>query len=325
MQIGEIREKVRKIAVESNMKEMNLKQFAELTLNTTTMDDILTSVEEDKVVYEKLSEGKQYDGKDSIRRLSESAFFAALGLGIADLGKENEAEMLFKRILNRTPEDTLALNNYGAIILNNIARVYFRDSSLENVGERLQEAKKAIYMAWEIDKAKYTVSRVLPAYYNLCFTRLLEAIYYVTRKETFTAFIMGWSSIEMSLGRLWCEMLAKALPYKEIEDDLMGRNSELWEGVLPHIIGSEGSKKLLHDLETLRKKRNKLIHCKDIDAENHEITLCIKTAYTLITLKKPSAPFEITIQPETALKPSSTPSSDNTWISSATNPSALRL
>jgi|GEM_PF-5578896 len=243
-----------------------------------TISKYLSAIDEDDILT-LTPEGKQ-QGKIVFKRLHHSPFFNGLAIKYSLNAWFDESEQIFKAILSRTPNDVDSILNYGAIIFNMTMALSKRGREISK--DQLVRARSLIFKTLQYDKKVHEDWRTKPSFKNLCHLRAIEAVYYYNKKDSFTAFILGWLSIEMSLYRIWFQFV-KNKTSKRIED-LMKWNSE-------HIIealflgdAGEDFKSIKNNLDTLRGIRNKLLHG-DIEKPTWgNVRLCINTALALIPI-----------------------------------------
>lgn len=233
---------------------------------------------------------KRVQGRDRqeihIKTLENSMFFVILANSYAKRGLFDKALNVFEEMLAKGTDESTILNDYGAAILNRM--VY---EKTVNKGS-LDLARKLVFEAFAFDKKVAKNWYQYPAYKNLCFLRAMEAIYYNNEKDTFAAFVLGWMSVEMTIYRIWHQLLT--LREASGLDDLMRWNSDSIMEVLSISEVSEKLKRtradlevfktLKKDLDTLKGIRNHLLHG-DIDNPTPGDSIrCIDTALKLVPL-----------------------------------------
>ena len=229
---------------------------------------------------------KKYHKKISIRRLGSSDLFVALATEFAKNGYDKEAEEIFQTILNRTPDDTSALNDYSAAILNDIVNLY-RKKQVKINKTRLVQGKMLVFRAWGIDQCLHEDPRLLPAYKNLCYIRAVEAISYFDEGDYFAAFILGWISIEMSIYRIWYKFLRETFTgSKGKVDDLMRWTVDPVTEALSLSKVDPLFVNLKSDLDRLKGFRNGLIHGSIADVTKGTARDCITIAHKIIPIKQ---------------------------------------
>lgn len=144
-----------------------------------------------------------------------------------------------------------------------------------------------IFKAWEIDQNIHEDPRLLPAYKNICYIRAVEAVYYFDQGDSFTAFILGWISIEMSIYRIWYKLLTETFPgSKEKIDSLMKWTVDpILETLFLSKIDNRFMK-LKSDVDMLRGFRNDLIHGRIADITRGTARRCIDIAHQIIPIKQ---------------------------------------
>jgi hypothetical protein len=106
----------------------------------------------------------------------------------------------------------------------------------------------------------------------------MEAGIYLRNKETFTAFVLAWMSIEMSIYRIWYKFLKNLHSSKEKIDSLMKwRFESIAEACYLAKVDPEFMP-LKPDLDTLRGIRNCLLHGDIIQVTTGHAARCIEIA-----------------------------------------------
>jgi hypothetical protein len=107
------------------MREKNLERkaitshvVADWVLKKRRIGDLISSIRDDATVSVPLK--KEYCNRNSIERLENAEFFGNLASYLFQKGWTKEAKILYEAILDKTPQDTLALNDYGLILLSAI-------------------------------------------------------------------------------------------------------------------------------------------------------------------------------------------------------------
>jgi pentatricopeptide repeat protein len=221
-----------------------------------------------------------------VRRLENSAFFVFLANSYANRKLFDKALKIYEEMLAKETDESTVLNEYGATILNRMLH-----DGIVNKGN-LDLARKLIFEAFAFDKKVAKDSYQYPAYKNLCFLRAMEAIYYHNEKDTFAAFVLGWMSVEMTIYRIWHQLLT--VRGASGIDDLMRWNSDSIIEVLTISEVSEKLKRtradlevfrtLKNDLDTLKGIRNHLLHGDINNPTPGDSTCCINTALKLVPL-----------------------------------------
>lgn len=221
-----------------------------------------------------------------VRKLENSTFFVFLANSYANRKLFDKALNIFEEMLTKGTDESTVLNDYGATILNRMLQDGIANKA------NLDLARTLVFQAFAFDKKVAKDWYQYPAYKNLCFLRVMEAVYYHNEKDTFAAFVLGWMSVEMTIYRIWHQLLT--LRGASGTDDLMRWNSD---SIIKVLSISEVSEKLKRtradlevfrtvksDLDTLKGIRNRLLHG-DIDNPTPgDSTCCIDTALRLVPL-----------------------------------------
>jgi len=195
-----------KIIREGKLKDNTILTLTEWIIENQgkeTVSVYLSAINEDKILT--LTPKGKAQGKIVFKRLSHSPFFNGLAVKYFEKGWFNEAEQIFKAILSRTPNDMDSELNYGACLINQLIKAHDEGRGIDR--EQLEKARNLIFNAYNYDKKAHEDWRLKPAYKNLCYVRAIEAVDYYYKKEVFTAFVLGWVSIEMSLYRIWFKLI----------------------------------------------------------------------------------------------------------------------
>lgn len=243
-----------------------------------TVSKYLSAIKEDEILT-LTPEGKAR-GTIIFKGLHYGNFFNGLALRYSEKGWFEEAETIFKEILRITPNDVNTNLNYGATIVNKTLSHYNEGRGL-NKGE-LERGRSYIFKAFRFDKKVHDDWRIAPAYKDLCLVRSLEAIYYFNKREDFTAFVLGWMSIEMSLHRIWFKVIPK--PSKKRVDELMRWDTESIIETLFLCGVHKIFKEMKNDLDSLKGTRNRLLHGELEKPTRGESKRCIDTAQKLIPI-----------------------------------------
>jgi pentatricopeptide repeat protein len=215
-----------------------------------------------------------------ICKLDGSDIFILLANFYSRNGLHDEAIALFEEMSKKGCNESTLLNDYGAALLNEMI------SKNQILGDKLIKARGLIFEAFKFDKKVVTNSLEYPAYKNLCFLRNIEARYYYDRNDNFTAFVLGWMSIEMTINRIWLQFISKGPGdiSKNRIDRLMRWNVDpvietLFLGKVHDIFLREKC-----NLDTLRRIRNSLLHGKIENPTPSDTDLCINVGYSLIPI-----------------------------------------
>lgn len=139
-------------------------------------------------------------------------------------------------------------------------------------------------MAVEIDRFLHDDPHLLPVYKTLCVLRNMEAVSYLERKEVFTAFVLGWLSIEMSVYRLWYRYISKT--YESIKHRKKLQSFMKWdvERVMEILFMSDPDPeyvKIKPQLDCMRGIRNNLLHGELASPTEGHTKTCILTAQSM--------------------------------------------
>jgi len=242
-----------------------------------TLSKYLSGIKEDKVLKLTPEKGRAR-GRIIFRALHYGNFFNGLALRYAQKGWFEQAEIIFKEILKRTPNDVNSNLNYGATIVNEILSHYRAGKGISKT--ELERGRSYIFKAFRFDKKVHDDWRTAPAYKDLCLVRALEAVYYLNKREVFTAFVLGWMSVEMSLYRIWFKVIPK--PSKNRVDELMRWDTESIIETLFLCDVHKIFKKIKNDLDSLKGTRNKLLHGELEKPTMGDTKRCVDTAMKLI-------------------------------------------
>lgn len=132
-----IRNILMKIAKETKSTKLNASQIANWILRKEALGDLLSSINEDDFMEIPLR--KKFQKKKSINRLRNFNVFLGVAKELAKKGYTNESKEIYKSVLDRTPDDTSTLNDFGATILNEIVSVYNEKKKIDK--EKLLLAK----------------------------------------------------------------------------------------------------------------------------------------------------------------------------------------
>ena len=272
---------VAKIVEDGKLKDESIGTLTQWIIKNEgkeTVSKYLQAIEDDEI--RTLTPEGKARGKVIFERLHYSPFFNGLAVRYSGKGWFDEARSIFEGILARTPNDVDTNLNYGATIVNKILSVPREGKRINK--RQLETGRSHIFRAFRYDKKVHDDWRTKPAYKDLCYTRAIEAVYYLNKKETFTAFVLGWMSIEMSLYRI----LFKAIPKTSESrvDELMRWDTESIIETLHLCNVHKIFKDIKKDLDTLKGTRNHLLHG-DLERPTvGESRRCIETAMTLIPI-----------------------------------------
>lgn len=180
------------------------------------------------------------------------------------LKQYEKAKEIFKVMLARGASDSATLNNYAAVLMNeliNKGKIEERDEA------QFYEARDYVYKAFIFD-AEGKPKKILhasdaPAYRNIIIFRNIESELYYNKKEYFTSFVLGWISIEMNLNRIWCKHLNVLSEDDALKEKLLRYNAdEMIDQIYLHGIIN---KELRDELNKYRSLRNDLVHGTEVD------------------------------------------------------------
>jgi pentatricopeptide repeat protein len=276
-----ITEVINKILKEAHLQDQSNASIVKWIIQNRGKEDLslyLSAVEEENL--QTVTVEGRGDKEIPVKQLEHSNFFVILANSYASLGWFNEALGLFEAMVARGSNESTVLNDYGATLLNQMMTVKIIDK------EKLDVARKLIFEAFKFDKEVSKDFYAYPAYRNLCYLRDIEAIRYYNQNEDFTAFVLSWMSIEMTILRIWFQFIKNRMPdvSKEKVDKLMRWDIEPIVETL--FLGQvDGSfKEIKRDLDTLRGIRNDLLHGKIDNPTHGNAKLCIDVAYRIIPI-----------------------------------------
>jgi hypothetical protein len=256
-------------------------QFVHWLLDEKKIEGILLLIKNEELV--EITLKSKYSGKATIDRLKNADEIIQLTTFIGALGHISEASEIFDAILNITPNDTSALNNYGFILLNDMVGAY--EKNLMYNFDTLRKAHDKISKAASIDKYLHEEPLIFPAYKNMCLLRAVEATYFTQINAYLPAFLTAWMSIEMSTYRIFYQHL-KEKKYSR------GKIAELQRWNIDTIIEvlflnncSDQFVQQKDKLDMLRKLRNHLIHGDIFEITEGHAKTCIDVALSFIKIK----------------------------------------
>ena len=274
-----------KIAKKGKLKDKNIGTLTKWIIENQgkeTISEYLSAINEDEVL--KLTPKGKQRGKIFLTKLKYWDFFNGLAIKYSEKGWFKESEQIFKAILTRTPNDIDSILNYGAIMIHMTVALHSQGKGINK--KQLENARILIFKAFRYDKKVHTDWRTKPAYKNLCYLRVIEAIHHYNQNELFTAFVLGWMSIEMTLYRIWFQFITTKTTTRI--DELMKWNSD--DIIETLFLGEveEGYKAMKNSLDTLKGVRNKLLHGEIDKPTLGQVKLCINTALKLIPVLQSS-------------------------------------
>lgn len=175
--------------------------------------------------------------------------------------------------------DSLTITNYAAALLNEMM------DKNKIVLKTLTQAKDLTFKAVKLDaprKGELIEGALRPPFKNLVLIRNVEAESFLKRGDLFTAFILAWISVEMSLTRIW---------FKYLKDKGYGKKKRLWFAdwdivfIIEHLhMLGVINQQLKNDLDCLRAIRNDVIHGAIPYPERGQISRCIRLGRSLIPI-----------------------------------------
>ena len=246
------------------------------------LEHVLDLIAKDKLLIEEM-----YDRQNEIVKIKKlegsKLFFKQVGDYVKTGALQSALEIL-QAMIKRGSNESSLLNDYGGLL----ARQTLEGEEMDK--EKLLEARKYIFEAYEFDRKTTRDWYTFPAYKNLCYLRAAEANHYRKQKDTFAAFVLGFVSIEMTIYRLWHQYL-RLKSAKKIEE-LMRWNLDSIIRVL--CLGEVSEPPFAADLDTLKQSaeqltmlkatRDDLLHGKKSDPTGGEVDQCIRTALKLVPL-----------------------------------------
>jgi len=216
--------------------------------------------------------------------LSKNKDFTAVGLKLKEEKSFEDAEKIFKAMLDMGETSSATQNNYGAVILDDVFSKLRKKEPVDP--DRMGEARKSIFKACDFDKKVGLAWPAAPAYKNLCFLRNIEAYYRYSNKDFIGAFLLGWISIEMTLHRIWFQYLQKTCSGILNQQSLYNKLMTLPFQAMFEILFATKifDKKIVKNLENLREIRNKLVHGEINDPDMKNVEDCIGIGHALIPL-----------------------------------------
>lgn len=278
------------------MKEKNLKakdvtsyDVANWALEKKRIGDLISAIKAESTVSVPLK--KKYCNKTSMEVLENVEFFGSMASFLLHKGQINEAEEVYRAILDKTPHDTAILNDYGMILLIAIDELYAQGKKINK--ERFDEAKKYIFESVKIDRCLNEDSILYPAFRNLSTLRHLEAAVQLQEGNFFAAFVLFWMSIEISIYVIWYQYLKKIYTNSKQKIDSL-RNWSI-EYVIEVLFLSRVNSVLLelkNDLDVLRGTRNSLLHGDISDPTEGEVKLCMEVSRKIAFVGEPPKTWE---------------------------------
>lgn len=217
-------------------------------------EDIVPFIE--KVIEE---EGIVQEGE--MKKTRRSALWNKIAMTYFFQNKHENSERILRKVLDMELDNPGTLNNFSLVLLQT---------------GRIKEAKKFILRAYDLDvKHRKFKAALLPAYRNLSWILINEAENYNAKDDYLPAFLLSWISIELSLRRLWFELIEK---YR-----YNGKRLSRWNvSYIIEILSLLGIiTSLKNDIETARGRRKSIVHATGETPTEGETNKCIQTATKL--------------------------------------------
>jgi len=234
---------------------------------------VISSIKASKVVETKKVENVEYKTVENSEAWN--------GFAIAYLNKKDfaNAKNILESMLSAGASDSLTINNYAAVLLNEMIE---KNSIIEKV---LSHAKELTFKALKFDvrkKGELIEGASRPPFKNLVLIRNIEAEVFLKKRDFFTAFVLAWISVEMSLTRIW---------FRFLKDQGYGKKKRQWfaDWDIAFVIESLSMLGIIdphikNDLDCLRTLRNDVIHGILPYPEEGQISRCIKLGRELIPI-----------------------------------------
>lgn len=203
------------------------------------------------------------------------------GFAIAFMNEKDyaSAKKLFECMQSAGASDASTTTNYAAVLMNEM----IEEGKI--VEKTLNQAKDLTFKALKFyvrGKGELIEGALKPPFKNLVLIRNLEAELFLRKKDFFTAYVLAWISVEMSLTRIWLQFL---------KNQKRGKKKRKWFAdwdiafviealFMLGIINPE----LKNDLDCLRQLRNDVIHGTLAYPEEGQISRCIKLGRALIPI-----------------------------------------
>ncbi|MCK4481736.1 hypothetical protein KAU55_00810 [Candidatus Bathyarchaeota archaeon] len=148
------------------------------------------------------------------------------------------------------------------------------------IGDK-DKAKDMILKAYneDVKHQKWHQAALMPAYRNLSLILIWEAKIFYDKKEFFPSFLMAWISIELNLMRMWFKTLVER-SYSNTKMKWLGR---LDIGIIVETLYLIGKLTIeeKNDIDSLRGRRNDIIHATGATPTEGEITRVMNLAFLL--------------------------------------------
>lgn len=203
-------------------------------------------------------------------KLSDNDIWNSIAM-MYEYNKEYEkAKMIFEKMIEQGASDSATLNNFAAVLLNQLIN---KGNIEDKDEEQFFRARDYMYKAFIFD-AQGRPKNILhaanaPAYRNIIIFRNIESELYYNKGDLFTSFVIGWISVEMNLNRIWCRYLNNQNEDNNLKEKLLRYNAE---EVIDHLyLHKIIDKPLRDDINKYRSLRNDLVHGTAIDVTNGDV------------------------------------------------------
>jgi hypothetical protein len=203
------------------------------------------------------------------------------GFAIAFMNNKDytSAKKLLSCIQSAGASDASTTTNYAAVLMNEMVE------KGKIVEKTLNQARDLTFRALKFyvrGKGELIEGALTPPFKNLVLIRNLEAELFLQKQDFFTAYILAWISVEMSLTRIWLQFL---------KNQKRGRKKRKWfaDWDIAFIIEALFllgivKPKLKNDLDCQRQLRNEVIHGLRAYPEEGQISRCIELGRALIPI-----------------------------------------
>lgn len=203
------------------------------------------------------------------------------GFAIACLMKKDfvNAKKILEGLQTAGASDSLTITNYAASLLNEMLE------EGKMIRKVLAQARELTFKALKFDaprRGELIEGALKPPFKNLVLIRNIEAEIFLKKKDYFTAFILAWISVEMSLSRIW---------FKFLKDRGYGKDKREWfanwdTAFIIETLSMLGvvDPKMKSDLDCLRTLRNNVIHGIMPHPDKGQVCRCIKLGRALIPI-----------------------------------------
>jgi len=208
---------------------------------------------------DKITRREQYAGVE-YRFLGHGDIWNSIALTYMNKGDFQKAIDVFNYLEKAGASDSATQNNIATVILNRMISKHIIDQSDEQDFER---AKNLLYKAFMFDvKAKprrnIADAALFPAFKNMILVRNIESELYYNKRMYFLAFVLGWISVEMSLVRIWCQIMSNHKGERDVREKLSQLDAQT---ILDLLFGLNVIPiDLYSKIKGIKDERNKLIH-----------------------------------------------------------------